>query len=116
MTPRSTANTANVVAGKDRTPIYLAGDVTHFNVSTLRMHGEAIAEFSKALSEARPRLTAWQKRRVLEHIEAYLATPLRNRDLAELVEYSEFHFNVAFRKSAARPALVLNASTPTTIS
>jgi AraC family transcriptional regulator len=48
---------------------------------------------------ARPSLTAWQKRRVLEHIEANLAAPLRNKDLAELAEYSEFHFNVAFRNS-----------------
>ena len=46
-----------------------------------------------------PRLTAWQRRRVLEHIEASLATPLRNRDLAALVDFSEFHFNVAFRNS-----------------
>ena len=46
-----------------------------------------------------PRLTAWQRRRVLEHIEANLAAPLRNRELAALVDYSEFHFNVAFRNS-----------------
>ena len=46
-----------------------------------------------------PRLTAWQRRRVLEHIEASLATPLRNRELAALVDFSEFHFNVAFRNS-----------------
>jgi transcriptional regulator GlxA family with amidase domain len=46
-----------------------------------------------------PRLTAWQRRRVLEHIETRLAAPLRNRELAALVDYSEFHFNVAFRNS-----------------
>lgn len=46
-----------------------------------------------------PRLTAWQCRRVLQHIEANLAEPLRNRGLASLVDYSEFHFNVAFRNS-----------------
>jgi AraC family transcriptional regulator len=46
-----------------------------------------------------PRLTAWQRRRVLEHIESSLAKPLRNRELAALVDYSEFHFNVAFRNS-----------------
>jgi AraC family transcriptional regulator len=46
-----------------------------------------------------PRLTTWQRRRVLEHIETNLATPLRNRDLAALVDFSEFHFNVAFRNS-----------------
>ena len=46
-----------------------------------------------------PRLTRWQQRRVLEHIETRLATPLRNRELAALVDFSEFHFNVAFRNS-----------------
>jgi len=46
-----------------------------------------------------PRLIAWQRRRVLEHIEASLAKPLRNRELAALVDFSEFHFNVAFRNS-----------------
>jgi AraC family transcriptional regulator len=46
-----------------------------------------------------PRLTAWQRRRVLEHIETSLATPIRNRELAALVHYSEFHFIVAFRNS-----------------
>jgi AraC family transcriptional regulator len=48
---------------------------------------------------AGPRLTAWQQRRVLGHIESSLATPLRNRELAALVGFSEFHFNVAFRNS-----------------
>jgi AraC family transcriptional regulator len=48
---------------------------------------------------AGPRLAAWQKRRVLEHMEAHLASPLRNKELAALVDYSEFHFNVAFRNS-----------------
>jgi transcriptional regulator GlxA family with amidase domain len=95
-------------------------------------HGDAIADITRALSEAlrddranamkylqraevflkaqappdaprpvnaRPKLATWQKRRVLEHIEANLAAPLRNKDLADLVEYSEFHFNVAFRNS-----------------
>jgi transcriptional regulator GlxA family with amidase domain len=46
-----------------------------------------------------PRLTAWRRRRVLQHIEANLAETLRNRDLASLVDYSEFHFNIAFRNS-----------------
>jgi AraC family transcriptional regulator len=55
-----------------------------------------------ALAEATrqgPRLTAWQRRRVLDFIEANLAAPIRNKALADLVEYSEFHFNVAFRNS-----------------
>ncbi len=55
-------------------------------------------ETSRAVTSG-PRLTAWQRRRVLEHIDANLATPLRNRDLAALLDYSEFHFNVAFRNS-----------------
>jgi AraC family transcriptional regulator len=46
-----------------------------------------------------PRLTAWQRRRVLEHIETRLATPIRNRELAAVLDYSEFHFTVAFRNS-----------------
>jgi AraC family transcriptional regulator len=52
-----------------------------------------------AIRNAGPRLTAWQIRRVMEHLEGKLATPIRNKELAELVEYSEFHFNVAFRNS-----------------
>lgn len=48
---------------------------------------------------AGPRLTGWQKRRVLEHMDAHLASPLRNKELAAQVDYSEFHFNVAFRNS-----------------
>ncbi len=49
--------------------------------------------------KAGPRLTAWQRRRVLEHIETRLATPIRNRELAAVLDYSEFHFAVAFRNS-----------------
>jgi transcriptional regulator GlxA family with amidase domain len=49
--------------------------------------------------ERGPRLIAWQRRRVLDHIETRLAMPLRNRELALLVGFSEFHFNVAFRNS-----------------
>jgi transcriptional regulator GlxA family with amidase domain len=46
-----------------------------------------------------PRLIAWKCRRVLAHMAANLAMPLRNRELADLVGLSEFHFNVAFRNS-----------------
>lgn len=46
-----------------------------------------------------PSLIAWKRRRVLEYIEARLGTPLRNRELAALVDLSEFHFNIAFRNS-----------------
>jgi AraC family transcriptional regulator len=50
-----------------------------------------------------PRLTAWQRRRVLEHIENHFAKPLKNRELAALVDFSEFHFSVAFRNSLGTP-------------
>jgi AraC family transcriptional regulator len=46
-----------------------------------------------------PKLLAWQVRKVHEHIEAMLATSIRNKDLAALVKLSEFHFAVAFRNS-----------------
>jgi len=41
-------------------------------------------------------LAPWQVRKVFTHIEANLATPIRNRDLAALARLSTFHFNVAF--------------------
>ena len=40
---------------------------------------------------------------MLDHIETRLAQPLRNRDLAALVGYSEFHFIVAFRNALGAP-------------
>jgi AraC family transcriptional regulator len=55
-------------------------------------------EISRARATG-PRLTAWQRRRVLEHIETRLAKPLKNRELAAVLGYSEFHFNVAFRNA-----------------
>ena len=55
-------------------------------------------EISRSVNSG-PRLIAWQRRRVLEHIEIRLGTPIRNRELAALVDFSEFHFNVAFRNS-----------------
>jgi AraC-like DNA-binding protein len=55
-------------------------------------------ESARALNRG-PSLIAWKRRRVLEYIEARLGTPLRNRELAALVDLSEFHFNVAFRNS-----------------
>lgn len=42
-------------------------------------------------------LAPWQVRKVLAHIEAHLAEPIRNKDLASLARLSTFHFNVAFR-------------------
>ena len=48
---------------------------------------------------SRPRLAAWQVKRVKEYVDARLETSMRNRDLAALIDLSEFHFNVAFRNS-----------------
>jgi transcriptional regulator GlxA family with amidase domain len=44
-------------------------------------------------------LAPWQIRRVLTYVDANLQTPIRNKDLAAVARLSEFHFNVAFRKS-----------------
>lgn len=44
-------------------------------------------------------LAPWQVRRVVTHLNSHLNTPIRNKDLAILVRLSEFHFNVAFRRS-----------------
>jgi AraC family transcriptional regulator len=67
-----------------------------------RTEGSLTPEVRREISRtaiAGPRLTAWQQRRVLEHIESSLSTSLRNRELAALVGFSEFHFNVAFRNT-----------------
>ena len=52
-------------------------------VSTLTPHG----------------LAPWQIRRVSSYVDSHLNTPIRNRELAAIVRLSEFHFNVAFRRS-----------------
>ncbi|MDB6161184.1 MAG: AraC family transcriptional regulator [Gammaproteobacteria bacterium] len=44
-------------------------------------------------------LAPWQIRGVLTYVDASLDTPIRNKDLAAVARLSEFHFNVAFRKS-----------------
>jgi AraC family transcriptional regulator len=44
-------------------------------------------------------LAPWQIRRVLSYVDSNLDTPIRNKDLAAVARRSEFHFNVAFRKS-----------------
>jgi len=54
---------------------------------------------SSRTAGARPRLAAWQVKRVKEYVDAHLETSMRNRDLAALIDLSEFHFNVAFRNS-----------------
>ena len=59
------------------------------------------AEQSAALTPATVSrgLAPWQLRRVLTYINSNLDIPLRNKDLAAVARLSEFHFNVAFRKS-----------------
>jgi AraC family transcriptional regulator len=47
-------------------------------------------------------LAPWQVRSVLAHIEANLPVSIRNKDLAVVARLSEFHFNVAFRRSIGR--------------
>lgn len=54
---------------------------------------------SPAKAGVRQGLAPWQVRRVLAHIEANLATPIRNKDLAAVARLSTFHFAVAFRNS-----------------
>ena len=44
-------------------------------------------------------LAPWRIQRVLTYIDSNLHTPIRNKDLAVVARLSEFHFNVAFRKS-----------------
>jgi AraC family transcriptional regulator len=44
-------------------------------------------------------LAPWQLRRVLTYVDSNLDQPIRNKDLAAVARLSEFHFNVAFRKS-----------------
>ena len=46
-----------------------------------------------------PGLAPWQVRRVATYIDSKLDSPIRNKDLAAVARLSEFHFNVAFRKS-----------------
>lgn len=49
-------------------------------------------------------LAPWQMRRVVEHIEANLASTLRLGDLAKLVKLSHSHFCRAFKESFGQPA------------
>jgi AraC family transcriptional regulator len=61
-----------------------------------------LQEVTPRAAGAGPRLLAWQVRRVKEHVEANLASSIRNRDLAALAKLSEFHFSVAFRNSVGQ--------------
>jgi AraC family transcriptional regulator len=52
-----------------------------------------------SVTTARSGLAPWQVRRVLAHIDANLATSVKNKDLAAIAGLSLFHFNFAFRNS-----------------
>ena len=56
-----------------------------------------------ATATVRRGLAPWQVRGVLTYIDANLERPIRNKDLAAVARLSEFHFNVAFRKSVGHP-------------
>ena len=62
---------------------------------------ETVEEQPAALAPAAASygLAPWQIRRVLTYVDANLHTQIRNKDLAAVARLSEFHFNVAFRKS-----------------
>jgi AraC family transcriptional regulator len=61
---------------------------------------ETMEQPAAVASATAPRgLAPWQLRRVLIHIDSNLDSPIRNRELAAAAHLSEFHFNVAFRKS-----------------
>jgi AraC family transcriptional regulator len=44
-------------------------------------------------------LAPWQIRSVMTYVDSNLDTQIRNKDLATIARLSEFHFNVAFRRS-----------------
>src|SRR4051812_30254082 len=69
------------------------GAVMHLRHAEDLLKASGLSQMSGRLDDG-PRLTAWKMRRVLDHIEANLAAPLRNKDLACLAGYSEFHFSV----------------------
>jgi transcriptional regulator GlxA family with amidase domain len=63
------------------------------------LRGVDSTSLQQVANGVRQGLAPWQVRKVLAHIEANLGTHLRNRDLAAVARLSEYHFNVAFRKS-----------------
>jgi AraC family transcriptional regulator len=55
-----------------------------------------------AIEQMKGGLAPWQIRKVTSHIETNLDGSISNRDLAAVARLSEFHFNVAFRKSVGQ--------------
>jgi len=53
--------------------------------------------------QARGGLSPWQIRKVANHIEAHLDSPIRNEDLATIVRLNASHFGRAFRNSFGEP-------------
>jgi AraC family transcriptional regulator len=73
-----------------------------------RTNAAASLERAQAMLHNRPQpggdsvrggLAPWQLRRVLAYIESNLDTPLKNKEVAAIARFSEYHFNVAFRNS-----------------
>ena len=64
----------------------------------------------EARRPARPVLAPWQMRRVTEHIEANLDTPLPVRELAAITRLSASHFSRAFKGACGQTphAFILN--------
>lgn len=109
MDTQSSAGFSNLVGAEPQQLRLAAADVSRAlddalleNGIQAMLHRRRAEQFPQS-AVAGPRLTAWQRRRVLEHIEASLAKPLRNRELAAVLGYSEFHFNVAFRNALGIP-------------
>jgi len=60
---------------------------------------EAVGPAALTPATASRGLAPWQLRRVLAYFDSNLDMPMRNKNLAAIARLSEFHFNVAFRKS-----------------
>ncbi|MDX2236659.1 MAG: AraC family transcriptional regulator [Hyphomonadaceae bacterium] len=99
---------------------FVAGLIERLKIDADAAHGEQLNAalidallYSLAAHAAATRhgrksggLTARQLAILREHIESRLHEPLRNADLARLVDLSPFHFARAFRKSMGAPPAV----------
>jgi len=79
--------------------LYLDSMLETFVIGLLVNHGTARVDRPKGLEL----LPQFQLSRVLEFIDANLATPLTLSDLARVANSSVFHFSRAFRNSAGEP-------------